>query len=579
MITIKVNLVNENFTENYLSNLLAARGVTDIKRYLEPDSSCLNSPTLLNNIENGSLLLGEVLKKENSHILIIVDADVDGFTSGAIMYLYIKQLNPQQQISYILHEHKEHGLQDHIENIINSNIHYDLVILPDSSSNDYEYHETLKEHNMPCLILDHHEIDEGQLISDNAVIINNQLSPDYPNKDLTGAGVAWQFCRYMDTRGWEGNSSSLIDLAALGICGDMGSILNLENRYIMLEGFSNIKNYFLKSAIEKQAYSMNNEITPISVAFYIVPMMNAMIRMGTMEEKERLFLGLIDGHRKVPCNKRGAKGTMEEVAIESLRECTNAKAKQNRITDQMVGELEVKIFKYDLLENKILFVRLEDEEYPQEVTGLVAMKLSAKYKRPTIIARLNDEGFDRGSGRGVNQSELTDFKSFLNNSGYVEWAQGHANAFGVSIPDANLRAFHEYANAALKDINFNEGAYDVNFIRDADAPDLEQLILELAKQSDIWGQNNPEALIYVPNIYLNDCEYKVIGSNKDTVRFEKNGVTFIKFHANDLIRELDNCNEIKISIVGKPNINSWMGQRTAQLFIEDWEVEDNLLSF
>lgn len=70
---MKVNLVNENFTENYLSNLLAARGVTDIKRYLEPDSSCLNSPTLLNNIENGSLLLGEVLKKENSHILIIVD--------------------------------------------------------------------------------------------------------------------------------------------------------------------------------------------------------------------------------------------------------------------------------------------------------------------------------------------------------------------------------------------------------------------------------------------------------------------------------------------------------------------------
>ena len=71
----------------------------------------------------------------------------------------------------------------------------------------------------------------------------------------------------------------------------------------------------------------------------------------------------------------------------------------------------------------------------------------------------------------------------------------------------------------------------------------------------------------------------MIGSNKDTVRFEKNGVTFIKFHANDLIRELDNCNEIKISVVGKPNINSWMGQQTAQLFIEDWEVEDNLLSF
>lgn len=574
---MKINLVNENFTESYLSNLLAARGVTDIKRYLKPDSSCLNSPNLLDNIEKGSLLLEEVLKKENSHILIIVDADVDGFTSGAIIYLYIKQLNPEQQISYILHEHKEHGLQDHIENIINSNTHYDLIVLPDSSSNDYEYHEILKEYNMPCLILDHHEIDEGQLISDNAVIINNQLSPNYPNKDLTGAGVAWQFCRYMDSYMSGGHAEDLVDLAALGICGDMGSILNLENRYIMLKGFSNIRNYFFKSAIEKQAYSMNNEITPISIAFYIVPMMNAMIRMGTMEEKERLFLGLIDGHRKVPCNKRGAKGTMEEVAIESLRECTNAKAKQNRITDQMVGELEVKIFKYDLLENKILFVRLEDEEYPQEVTGLAAMKLAAKYKRPTILARLNDEGYDRGSIRNVSDCELTDLKKFLNDSGYFEWVQGHANAAGCSILDSNLRAFHEYANAALKNINFNEGTYDVNFVREANAKDLGDLIFDLARQPDVYGQNNPEALIYVPNIYLTD--YKVIGSNKDTIRFEVNGVTYIKFHAIDLIRELDNCNEIKISIVGKPNINSWMGQRTAQLFIEDWEVEDNLLSF
>ena len=73
VITIKVNLVNENFTESYLSNLLAARGVTDIDKYLNPNESCLNSPALLDNIEKGSLLFEEVLKKENSHILIIVD--------------------------------------------------------------------------------------------------------------------------------------------------------------------------------------------------------------------------------------------------------------------------------------------------------------------------------------------------------------------------------------------------------------------------------------------------------------------------------------------------------------------------
>ena len=133
-----------------------------------------------------------------------------------------------------------------------------------------------------------------------------------------------------------------------------------------------------------------------------------------------LFEGLIDGHRLVPSNKRGAKGTMEEVAIESLRECTNAKSKQTRITDQMVDKLEQKIYKYDLLENKILFLRLDDDDdFPSEINGLIAMKLAARFKRPAIVARLNAEGYDRGSIRNVADCELTDLKQFLNDSGFV----------------------------------------------------------------------------------------------------------------------------------------------------------------
>ena len=577
---MKTHLVNENFTENYLENLLKARGVTDVQQYLKPSPLCVNNPNLFNNIKEGAKLLESILTKEGSKILLVVDCDVDGFTSSAIMYTYIKSIAPDQYIDYILHEHKAHGLEDHIENILNSDMHYDLVILPDSSSNDYEYHEALGTSGTKCLVLDHHEAVPPY--SKHAVIINNQLSPLYPNKDMTGAGIAWQFCRYHEglNTHFGRYAADLIDLAALGICGDMGSILDLENRYIMLTGFENVKNYFFKCAIEKQSYSMNNEVTPISVAFYIVPLMNAMIRMGTMPEKERLFIALIDGHRLVPCNKRGAKGTEEEVAIESLRECTNAKAKQNRITDQMVAELEQKIFKYDLLENQILFVRMDDyDDYPSEVTGLCAMKLAAKYKRPTILARLNEEGYDRGSIRNVSDCELTDLKKFLTESGYFEWVQGHANAAGASILDSNLRAFHEYANEALKDINFNEGVYDVNFVRNPDADDLEKMVYVLAEDNSVWGQNNPEPLIYVPNIYLGSYEYKVIGTNKDTVRFEKNGVTYIKFHASDLIRQLDDCNEIKINIVGRPNINEWMGSQSAQMFIEDYEVIDDLLEF
>ena len=332
---MKVNLINENFTSDYLANLLHARGVQNLDEFLNPPESALSDPKLFDNIDLGVKWFEETLNKENSRILIVVDADVDGYTSGAIMWTYIHTIAPNQKIDYVLHEHKQHGLQDHIQNLLDLDIAYDLIILPDSSSNDYEYHEALARRGTRCLVLDHHEIDEEQKISSNACIINNQTSSRYPNKDLTGAGVAWQFCRYHESKNISSIkcADSLVDLAALGICGDMGSVLSLENRYIMKKGFENIQNYFFEKAIEKQSFSMGGKVNPTTVAFYIVPMMNAMIRVGAPSEKIRLFEGLTDGHKQVLCNKRGAKGTTEEVAIESLRECTNAKAKQGRITD------------------------------------------------------------------------------------------------------------------------------------------------------------------------------------------------------------------------------------------------------
>ena len=578
---MKINLVNENFTSDYLANLLHTRGVENVEDFLNPPASYLSDPELLDNIKQGAKWLEETLNKENSKILIVVDCDVDGFTSGAIVWNYIHAIAPMQELSFILHEHKQHGLEDCCQKILDDNIDYDLIILPDSSSNDFKYHELLGERGIRCLVLDHHEVDE-KIFSDHACIINNQLSERYTNKDLTGAGVAWQFCRCHESLGITDQyvADSLIDLAALGICGDMGSVLSMENRYIMHTGFANINNYFFESAVEKQSYSMGGVVNAMTVAFYIVPMMNAMIRVGSMEEKQRLFMALVAGHYLVPCNKRGAKRTTEEVAIESLRECANAKAKQGRITDQMVEKLEQKIFKYDLLENKILFVRLDDDDdFPSEINGLIAMKLAAKFKRPTIVTRLGPDGFDKGSIRNISDCELSDLKAFLNESGYFEYVQGHANAAGCCINDAQLRAFHEYANEALANINFNEGVYDVNFARTMYDTDLASLIFDLGSRPEVWGQGNPEPLIYVSDLYLDKSDIQVMGAKQDTIKIEKNGVAFMKFRALDMIDELNRCNQIKLNVVGKANLNNWGGQITPQLFIESYELVDGLFEF
>ena len=574
---MKYRLVNPELNSPYLENLLRERGVEDVKEYIKPTQNYLNDPAKLDNIEKGAELYLNVIK-HNGNILIVVDSDCDGFTSATIIYQYTKKIAPEIKISYLLHEGKQHGLQDHIDTILDKGDSYDLIILPDSSSNDYKYHEQLKDIRIPALVLDHHLTDVE--ISDNAVVINNQLSKNYPNKELTGAGVTYQFCRYIDNLLKVDYADYFMDLAAWGIIGDMGSVLEMENRYIIEKGLSNIHNFFFQTLIDKQSYSMNDKVNSTTVAFYIVPLINAMIRVGTMEEKERLFGAFIDGTKKVSSNKRGAKGTEELLAVESARECTNAKNRQNKIKDNAVDSLEAKIYKLGLIDNKVLFVRLDDDDdFPSELNGLVAMQLSAKFKKPTIVARLNEEGFIRGSARGLNESELSDFKTFLTDSGYFEYALGHANAFGCSINNKYLSDFHNYANDKLKDIDFGENVYDVNFISSANNKELEKIVNDLGSYPQLWGQHNPEPLIYIKDINLTPNDIQIIGKNKDTVKFEKFGITYIQFHAKQLIEDLSNLNDIKIEIVGKANINEWMGRITPQVFIEGYEVSDGTYSF
>ena len=579
---MKTKLVNENFTSNYLDNLLVARGLNVENLdyfYNVPDDSALESPKLLNNIRAGA---AEVQLAITNHykIGIVVDSDVDGFTSAAIIYQYLKHIEPELHIDYFLHSGKGHGLSDTINDILNSDTHYDLIILPDSSTNDKEYHDKLKEYGAVCLILDHH-LSESDDYSDNAIIINNQMSEEYANKNLSGAGVTWQFCRELDEHffGGEKFANKLIDLAALGIVSDMMSVLDLENRYIIHTGFHNINNYFFKCLCDKQAYSMGNKVTPMTVAFYITPLINAMIRVGTMEEKERLFLAFIDGHAMVPCNKRGAKGTMEEVAIESARECTNARAKQNRTLDKAIDELEIKIHKYDLLENKILFVKLDEENFPPELNGLIAMKLAAKYQKPAIVARLNDEGEVKGSLRGLNESELTSFKNFLEESNYFEFTAGHDNAAGCGIMERNIDPFLNYANKELADIDFGENFYEINFERMASSSDIKELIFQLMTNEDIYGQHNNEPIIHITNLNIVPAEVKIMGKNQDTIKIEKNGISYMFFRCKDRMDDFKKYGEMTIDLVGKPNINNWMGNITPQIFVTDFEINDGSLGF
>lgn len=156
----------------------------------------------------------------------------------------------------------------------------------------------------------------------------------------------------------------------------------------------------------------------------------------------------------------------------------------------------------------------------------------------------------------------------------------HANAHGLNIRKRNVPLYLDYADRALSDIDFGEGSYDVNFVRYAAEPDLKDIILDLGDYDGVWGQGNPEPYIYVGDLNIKKSDIKIMGKNQDTIKVEKYGISFLKFHAKDLIAELELYSEdIKLNLVGKPNINEWMGVESPQLFIEDYEIKNAEFEF
>lgn len=150
---------------------------------------------------------------------------------------------------------------------------------------------------------------------------------------------------------------------------------------------------------------------------------------------------------------------------------------------------------------------------------------------------------------------------------------------GISLPDKNLTQLMKIADSDLAGYDFSNNVYEVNFERPAVAHDLNNLITEIAQNEAIWSTNNKEPLIYITDLNFNARDVQIMGTRKDTIKIEKNGIAFMKFHATDLINEIQQLGEVKMNLVGRANLNSWMGKITPQIFIENYEIEDGELSF
>ena len=553
-----------------VEQVLANRGIRpeDVEHYLNTTDEDILSPLLIMNIGEGvKILVGAIARGDK--VLIQIDSDCDGYTSAAYFINYLNRLFPgfvQSNIYYRIHTGKQHGI---IVDTVPEDVK--LVVALDSSSNDYEEHRLLKERGIDVLVIDHHEADQ---ISENAVVINNQLC-DYPTKSLSGVGMVYKFCSYMDELLNVDYADDYLDLVALGMVADMMDLRDFETRHLITRGLENIRNPYFKGMVDKQAYSLKDQITPTGVAFYIAPYVNATIRMGTQEEKLMLFESMLDyrGYELVPSTKRGCKGQQETRVEQACRNCTNIKNRQTKARDAALENIERIIKEQNLLANKILAVKLDSFAADRNLTGLIANQLMGKYQRPVLLLNKTEDGWE-GSGRGYDKSKFDNFREFLNESGLVMYAEGHANAMGVGIADPNFATFMEYSNQALAEFDFTP-CYKVDFIFNGNNFRGKDIV-EIAELKSLWGQGVGEPLVAIEHINVYSGNVTLMSADRNpTLKITlPNGTSLIKFKSSkeEYEKFSSSVGCITINVVGKCERNVWNGTVTPQIIIEDYEI-------
>lgn len=549
----------------------------------------INDPEGLNeNLLNNAIKTIAYAAKNEQDALLIVDSDCDGFCSASLFLNYFHKIFPywvENHFSYFMHSGKQHGLSDCIDEAEK----YDLIICLDSSSNNLEEHKKLYEEGKYVIVIDHHLANVNPIDYPYAIIINNQLS-SYDNKELSGCGVTWQFCRFVDKIIECEYAEDFLDLVALSNVGDMMSLTSNETRSLVLKGFlkENIKNPFIDYMIDKNNFVLNKSdykpynndsaITGIGAAFFIVPFINAITRSGTLSEKYLVFQSMLEylAYKQIPEIKRGKKtGKIEFLVLQAVRTVVNVKNRQTRLEEAGLMKLEKIIKEKKLLDNKILLFLLQPEEINAEIRGLIANKMMAKYQRPCIITTYNkDSNTYDGSMRGYTKTGILSFKKILDTCPGIIYVEGHDNAAGISLDADKIDIFLEYINEILDNVSV-EPVYYIDYLFDKRITDNDkEKIIEMSQLNDYIGQDFERPHVGIIFKITSD-NFKIMKSNTLKIIIDDN-LSIIKFGGTE--EDINNfTTEGWIEVKGycKCGINEWNGIIYPQLYLEDYEIIDS----
>ena len=533
-------------------NFCTLRGKSE-DEFVPPVFEDLLDPFLFSDAEKTVKIIFDAIEKKE-RIMIFGDYDLDGMSGSAILFLGLKTLGAQ--VSYRLPSRADgYGLS---EKFIQDAHSHDVkvFITTDCGISNFKEVENAKKLGMKFIITDHHSIPD-QIPNYDAAWHPLLPTENFPDKDLTGAGVAWYFCAALLRRKFGAENSrkieeELLELAVLGTVADCGSLRG-ENRKITILGLDHLKNTKNSGlqALLKSSGTHPEKLTAESIGFFLGPRLNAAGRLAHPKTSLELLLG--------------DAGKAEE--LEKLNR------ERQDMVKIFVEEAEAQIVLNNTKEFAATIVA--SEEWLAGVIGLISGKLAERYGKPTIAFAILEDKIT-GSCRGPENFNIVETLRKINkkNPEYFFGFGGHAEAAGLSLHPEYFQDFCLAYNEEVKNIRGENPEppflkYDAELPRKITTAEIK----ELQQKAQPFGIGNPSPLFKFSCLEV--VKIKTVG--KDNTHLSlflkaeyKNATEFLSgifFQAGEFSDKIQVGDTL--DVLALPTINEWQGKESISLQIKD----------
>ena len=558
-------LKNKLGIDQITAEMLLRRGVktlAEAQKFFRPSLEDLYDPFLMRDMDRASSRLVKAIE-EQEKVLIYGDYDVDGTTSVAMVYSFLKQhIN---HLSYYIPDRYDegYGLSEKAIHFATEN-QVDLIITLDCGIRANDNIALGNKNNIDFIVCDHHT--PGEELPKAIVLDPKREDCNYPYKELCGCGVGFKLLTAVsEAMNYPKDVLySYLDYVAIAIGADFVPITG-ENRTLCAIGLEKLnKNPRLGIAKLLELAKRPTPLTLTDVVFVIAPRINAAGRM--LHAQQAVALLISKDHQQaselaveIQTANNERKATDEQVKTEALALLEADKEHVNRCTNVVYGKT-----------------------WHKGVIGIVASRVIEVYYRPTVVFTQPAEG-DLLTASARSAGNVNIYEVLNKCSDLFEKFGGHAHAAGLSIKEENYESFKARFDLEVRKVIEEETLIPQEYIeseisftaifKPGDTIQGEPNFKKMLNRFEPHGPGNMKPVFVSKNVYI--TQFRILKEVHLKLSLQQPGINYsidaICFNRPDLIDLAQSGETVQIAYTIETN--EWKNQKRIQLNIKDMRPE------